>query len=230
LKIFNYKHAFTLAEVLITLGIIGVVAALTLPSFFANYQEKELIPKIKESYSLLSQGVITSEVTNSSPANWNYELNAEDFYNQYLNNYFIINKKITVNDVKNKGIKYIQMDGNIATDAVVNDNNSIVLEMADGFLLFISEEKNAKFKTIAIDINNYKSPNIIGKDLFLFAIQNPYGLTPYGFANGGKTVFSSKYEGTTMLEANPDGCRNSGAFCFAYIMFNDWNMGSKYPR
>ena len=35
------KIAFTLAEVLITLGIIGVIAAMTLPSLITNYQEKQ---------------------------------------------------------------------------------------------------------------------------------------------------------------------------------------------
>lgn len=36
----NFKNAFTLAEVLITLGIIGVVAAMTLPTLIANYQKQ----------------------------------------------------------------------------------------------------------------------------------------------------------------------------------------------
>lgn len=48
--------AFTLAEVLITLGIIGIVAALTLPAFIAKYQEKVRSEQLKTSYSILSQG------------------------------------------------------------------------------------------------------------------------------------------------------------------------------
>ncbi|MDR1327819.1 MAG: type II secretion system GspH family protein, partial [Heliobacteriaceae bacterium] len=47
------KKAFTLAEVLITLGIIGVVAVLTLPSLIARYKEKVLLSQIKKSYSNL---------------------------------------------------------------------------------------------------------------------------------------------------------------------------------
>ncbi len=43
--------AFTLAEVLITLGIIGVVAAMTLPSLIASYQEKVIVVQAKKSYS-----------------------------------------------------------------------------------------------------------------------------------------------------------------------------------
>ena len=51
------KVAFTLAEVLITLGIIGVVAALTLPTLIANYKEKELIVRTKKSYSDIQNAI-----------------------------------------------------------------------------------------------------------------------------------------------------------------------------
>ncbi len=48
------KHnAFTLAEVLVTLGIIGVVAAMTLPIIIAKYQEKVLLIKVKKTYALI---------------------------------------------------------------------------------------------------------------------------------------------------------------------------------
>ena len=47
--------AFTLAEVLITLGIIGVVAAMTLPTLINNAQNKQLEVAFKKSYSALSQ-------------------------------------------------------------------------------------------------------------------------------------------------------------------------------
>ena len=53
---FSLKHAaFTLAEVLITLGIIGVVAAITMPTLINNYQKKAAITAAKKAYSTLSQ-------------------------------------------------------------------------------------------------------------------------------------------------------------------------------
>jgi len=48
------KSAFTLAEVLITLAIIGVVAAMTIPTLISNYQEKVTITRLNKTYSLLS--------------------------------------------------------------------------------------------------------------------------------------------------------------------------------
>ena len=53
------KGAFTLAEVLITLGIIGVVAAMTMPSLIQNYQEKATVTKLKKCYSLVSQAYVS---------------------------------------------------------------------------------------------------------------------------------------------------------------------------
>ena len=49
------RKAFTLAEVLITLAIIGVVAALTIPSLVQKYKERETITRVKEFYSVFSQ-------------------------------------------------------------------------------------------------------------------------------------------------------------------------------
>ena len=49
------RAAFTLAEVLITLGIIGIVAAMTIPTLIANYKDKALESQFKKSYSLFSQ-------------------------------------------------------------------------------------------------------------------------------------------------------------------------------
>ena len=47
--------AFTLAEVLITLGIIGVVAAITMPMLIANYQKTVIVNQLKKSYSMWNQ-------------------------------------------------------------------------------------------------------------------------------------------------------------------------------
>ena len=55
------KLAFTLAEVLITLGIIGVVAAMTIPTLMSNYRKKQLETQIKANYSLVQQAIKFAE-------------------------------------------------------------------------------------------------------------------------------------------------------------------------
>lgn len=67
-----YKNkAFTLAEVLITLGIIGIVAALTLPSVITKYQKKQTVAQLKKAYSTISQALVTSQYENGNISEWN---------------------------------------------------------------------------------------------------------------------------------------------------------------
>ena len=61
------KIAFTLAEVLITLGIIGVVAALTLPSVITKYQDKVLINKTKKAFAQFQNILSLASVDNGTP-------------------------------------------------------------------------------------------------------------------------------------------------------------------
>lgn len=62
--------AFTLAEVLIVLGIIGVIAELTIPTLVADFQQKALIGQLKQSYSIISQAYARALADNGEPRNW----------------------------------------------------------------------------------------------------------------------------------------------------------------
>ena len=58
------KVAFTLAEVLITLGIIGVVAAMTIPTLISNYQEKELVTRAKKALAQVNNAIDLARAEN----------------------------------------------------------------------------------------------------------------------------------------------------------------------
>lgn len=85
--------AFTLAEVLITLGIIGIVAALTMPALIQNYKNKEIETRLQKFYSLMNQAVRLSEAENGPHETWNYPQTPFDtdetlvFYNKYFAKY-----------------------------------------------------------------------------------------------------------------------------------------------
>ena len=64
------KLGFTLAEVLITLMILGVIAAMTVPSLIQDTQGKEQVVLMKKGHSMLNQAVTM-----------NYALEQEDFSN-----------------------------------------------------------------------------------------------------------------------------------------------------
>ena len=92
-SIVTRRQGFTLAEVLITLGIIGVVAAMTLPSLIAKYQERELVTRAKRTYSVVMNALNAYNTDNQSLGDYsilmdasktNDEILAE--FSKYLNN------------------------------------------------------------------------------------------------------------------------------------------------
>ena len=66
----NMKKAFTLAEVLITLGIIGIVAAMTLPTLIQDYKKKVVETRLAHFYTVINQAIRLSEVENGDKAYW----------------------------------------------------------------------------------------------------------------------------------------------------------------
>lgn len=66
------KKGFTLAEILITLGIIGVIAALTIPTLVANTQKTQTVTKLQKFYSNMSQAFNLSIADNGPQSSWNY--------------------------------------------------------------------------------------------------------------------------------------------------------------
>ncbi len=66
---------FTLAETLITLGIIGIVAALTLPNIVSNYQKKVTLTRLKTAYSLINQAYNVAVSQYGESTNWERDAN-----------------------------------------------------------------------------------------------------------------------------------------------------------
>lgn len=62
------KKGFTLAEVLITLGIIGVIAALTIPGIIGDTSDRQNMTKFKKAHAVLSQALATQVATTGTNA------------------------------------------------------------------------------------------------------------------------------------------------------------------
>ena len=75
----NKRLAFTLAETLITLGIIGIVAAMTLPTVVAKYQERVYISKARKAYHTLDQAFKHAIIEYGTVDNW--QVNREYYGN-----------------------------------------------------------------------------------------------------------------------------------------------------
>ena len=86
------KKAFTLAEVLITLGIIGVVAAMTIPTLISNISRKQHLVAFKKKYAEITEAIKLSVIDNSETIKWDYTLDDDEFFAVYLAPYLKTNK------------------------------------------------------------------------------------------------------------------------------------------
>ena len=174
------RAAFTLAEVLITLGIIGIVAALTMPALIANHQKKALESQFKKAYSMLKNAELRAVAAYGSSEDWDYE-DADVFMNTYYVPYLNVVPMKKVKDYSVKSLSGVDA-GTWYMPAQEQMNNWLYL--ADGML--IRYFKNNQYFILTVDVNGSKAPNIYGKDIWDFELlwDGPKKLTPKGLYDG----------------------------------------------
>lgn len=165
-KIFKkvYKSAFTLAEVLITLGIIGVVAALTMPTLIQNHQRQVYVTGLKKAYSNISNAfskmALDEDVTDWASTNCGNEFLAK------LNN--------------------AEVDAGVCFESIAKQFKVVSKGLPNGYNMSGALERSAAFistdgmiflfdcggawPNVFIDVNGLKGPNQAGRDMFGFYI------------------------------------------------------------
>ena len=201
------KTAFTLAETLIALAIIGIVAALTIPSFSQKYQEKVLITKLKKFYAELSYAY------NMNIANGDVDYKTEDILkifkvhktceHTYLG--CADNKYITL---KNYSADWGKTDNFASTSKYAVLENGMILRYFSRYSSEVcqSEAGTGALKNtcgeFSVDINGSNKPNQLGKDVFYFYITQK-GVVPFGSKEETKYPFEThcKFESSTSCAA-----------------------------
>ena len=224
------RAAFTLAEVLITLGIIGVVAAMTISTLIANYQKKQVSTKVKHTYSLLQQAFKMAETEYGEIVTWDLaNINNSDFYKSYMKPYLNIIKEFD-NDFPEYYHAYCRDDKAVCDNyAGVKSANSSKFILSNGTLLIVASmtNTNSVCKTIITDINGLKGPNVWGKDIFIFSLDNTKGVMPYGLGVevAGVNVPVDKY---LLASREYRSCRQDGVFCAALMAVDSWEITDDY--
>ena len=222
------KNAFTLAEVLITLGIIGVVAAMTLPAILAKTDKQETVAKLKKVYSVLSQGIKRSELDNGEISEWPTGAAITDvnaYFDKYWRPYYK-NPKICSTAVacgySNKNA-WIKLNGQRTGWVVQTDETRVLFMLSDGTLIFNPRNttdingNNVYVNLFYVDLNGPKNPNIVGKDVFIFTLSDKKLLRPFGY--------DKKYED---LDCSKQSSGNEND-CTAKIMADGWEIKDDYP-
>ena len=164
------KVAFTLAEVLITIGIIGVVSALTIPSLINNYKAHRLRSQFLKSYSTIQQ-VFKQWEDDGLP-------NAEDYstgtfyksFKKYLNGVTDCGPTGSIcygKDVTHDYYSIFTNSSGSFAGSRINDGNLLLQDGTN--IMFEDGRASVGIITVSVDLNGYKNPpNLFGYDVFMF--------------------------------------------------------------
>ena len=228
------ERGFTLAEVLITLGIIGVIAALTLPMLLAETKKIETSARLKKFVSTFQQAIMQSELVNGKASEWtqfrcssgnnaictNEEEEArgkapEQFFNTYLKDYMKYLKAGSTNDVMSS----LPTDQQLGAFIVyLNDGTTFSLVQGDCI-------------DITFDTNGDRLPNVAGRDRFTFLLCNPDaanwtdGTNNIAFITyGGRDNATDRNRQTAL-----NRCKSNARYCSYLLQMDNWEFKDDYP-
>ena len=227
------KKGVTLAEVLITLGVIGVVAAMTMPILINKYKEIVEVSELKKAYSIMSQAMqfaVPDGNWDAIPFSDTSIAGVKSWFDETIQPHIKLTKVCyDTEGCWNSGTTLLN-GSKMPYDRenIGIGSHIIVFRIANGYLGNIDvwgsagQMKNifgveSQYPGISlyIDINGEKGPNIIGKDVFVFAYTKEKGLVPAG---RDKTDIQVKQN------CSKSGGNYSGVFCLEHIIRNGWKI------
>ena len=228
--------AFTLAEVLITLGIIGVVAAMTMPVLISNYRKSVVETRLAKVYSTMNQAIKMAEADYGDVSGWEkFETLYEKDENgnndtskpipntEYFNKYFRPYLSPLKIDDKERSVKVYFQDGSL-------------LSFGGMSMIFYPDAKNFGYAEDDNGNVNDKDKKNRGKTSFTFYF-NPTDNTTRNKYHYGKGIepYKAGWDGTEEMLRNDNsvGCKENGsnerALCTALIQMNGWKIPKDYP-
>lgn len=218
---------FTLAETLVTIGIIGVVAALTIPSLIVKHKEKETCARLKKAYSTISQAFIYAVQEKGTPDEWGMleKYNPETHiimannFKPYMN---------VIQDCTGQDITFVNKNCFAKNDYhVTAPNTSTAFVINDGISLSFRNWEESCNQTmgsiknvcgsIVVDINGLKKPNQLGYDIFYFYMTKER-IVPVGTKDDRLSFKSSCDRHNSSPIPNFDG---KFIGCAAWVIYNE---------
>lgn len=236
---FAHNDAFTLAETLIALVIVGITAALVLPPIIINYQKEQTIVKLKKNYSTVSNAINKSISENGPLDTWDYSLERDVFAQKYILPYFNHYKKIANPVAKQRYVIKNKSGSTVTHSGVWNSYGTGIsnwYDMPDGTSMGFGVSSYYLFPRviITVDLNGVAKPNLAGRDVFYYAISQrtprKFGMYNYSFVNPNPKTFNPN---STSREDAISECNGAGGYsgtsCGYIIMKDNWQISADYP-
>ena len=214
------RYAFTLAEVLVTLGIIGVVSAMTVPSLMQNYQRQSYAVQLHKFYNELSQSLLRYQTERNAVNLSEAGLNSQDAFDELIESTFKVVSKCgedmtpCLPDIN----EYKKMNGQSGLGMWTPRTNYV---LASGAAISTCYHPKGEFLAeIYIDTNGRKGPNIVGRDFFSVYIYNN-GIVDEYYTSAPLTK-EQRDKNFNDYCINGDGVRWDG--CFGKLLNDNWQM------
>lgn len=224
------EFAFTLAEILITLGIIGIVAAMTIPTLMANYQKKQTVTKLQKAISIINQAYrLAYDDVGESTAEEARAMGGVEYFNKYWNPYIKVSSlcdKIGC-DYNSGGSPWFAPSGKRYPIQLQTDYSRVGFYSLDGYFYLIvvlvggSKDSETTNSQIFGDINGANKPNILGKDVFVLKRKVD--------GEKGGVVVPACYSGSKSGIDNNCSKTGSGDCCAEKIRRAGWTIDRSYP-
>ena len=228
------KIAFTLAEVLITLGIIGVVAAMTLPTLIANGRKTETISRLKKFNSTMQQALLMAQKDYGEPKYWDKN---DDYMLEDENGNPILDENGKVQTDFNKSSKqaydflmkyilpYIKYT-KIVEEYETETRKFVAIYFQDGSIAYV---KNGVCIDFMFDVNGKNRPNQVGIDRFYFYIAAWNPVLYFGNKNAIWGTYGLATDRNNRSEVLAQ-CRDSiPHYCTRLIEMDGWEFKDDYP-
>lgn len=203
------KQAFTLAEVLITLGIIGVVAAMTMPSLIMHHKKVETSARLKKFVSMINQALIFAENDKGMREDWNIGPS-----NSYQGSYNFLNGYIKPY-IKSYDIEESTLFGKQGASLTFIDGSQMFVNIGTCYDIFY-------------DVNGKKLPNQKGRDIFSFILcrRKECSLSTNQVTGFWCSATEDRPTDRTRLY---NLCKNNGTNCTMLLEDNHWEIPDDYP-
>ncbi len=228
---------------LVTLGIIGIVAAMTLPTLINNYRKTVTVNQLKVAYSIMAQALTMAQKDYGDMTYWeigehmsmdpdnsdavNDSLN--NFVEKYLAPYLKVITYCQSGTKINSACNYSFVTSRPPVESIVLGNNIVAFITENGMIFRLSYENSydstgtfGRYIYFEVDLNGKQKPNRTGEDIFIMYLDTKMSkMLMFGHERSRNQIINGTFG---------RGCNKSATgYCGALIMMDGWQIRDDYP-